>query len=158
MRTCGGGSASAWARASASAGVANDCTPPTVAGQATIKLNEVASTPLDFVELINTGATAVDLGGWKLTDNDPTHVMVFPIGTTIAPGARLLVEADTSAAALRLTFGLGAADAANLYTPYDVRVDQHVWTAHVASASRCPEGAGGFVATPATPGSANACP
>ena len=147
-----------WAPTLPTPGAVNDCTPPTVPGQATIKLNEVNSSGVDFIELINTGTTAIDLGGWRVTDNDPTHVLVLPAGTTIGAGARLLIEGDTSTAPLRLTFGLGSADAATLATPYDVRVDLQSWTAHVASASRCPEGTGGFVATAPTPGAANACP
>ena len=132
--------------------------PAAVAGQSAVRVNEVNSSGADFVELINLGATAVDLSGWKLTDNDPTHVLVLPAGTTLAAGARLLIEGDTSTAALRLTFGLGSADAIVLSTPTEVRVDHHTWTTHVASASRCSEGRGAFVATTPTPGAANACP
>ena len=129
-----------WAPTAPTPGAVNDCTPPPVPGQADLAINEVQSSGSDFVELYNRAATAIVLGGWKITDNDPTHVFVLPAGTSIAAGGRLLIESDTSAAPLHLTFGLGAADSAILYTPFDVVVDSHSWTAHVASASRWPRG------------------
>ena len=148
-----------WAPTPPTPGAPNNCTPPPVPGQDDVVINEVSSSGADFVELFNTGATTVSLAGWKITDNNPTHILVLPAGTTIAPGARLLIEGDGSTAPLHLTFGLGAADSAIVLTPYDVVVDSHTWTAHVASASRCAEGIGGFLApTPPTPGTANTCP
>jgi hypothetical protein len=148
-----------WAPTPPTPGTANDCTPPPVPGQDDVVINEVNSSGADFIELYNIGAAAVSLAGWKVTDNDPTHVLVLPAGTTIAPGGRLLIEGDGSPAALRLTFGLGSADSAILLTPFDVVADSHTWTAHVASASRCAEGTGAFLApTPATPGAPNTCP
>ncbi len=85
-------------------------------------------------------------------------MFTLPPGTTIAAGGLLLIESDASTAPLHLTFGLGGADSAILLTPGGVLVDQHTWTTHVASASRCPDATGAFVApTTATPGAANAC-
>ena len=55
----------------------------------TVKINEVESsggTPGDWVELINNGASAVDLSGWIVKDNDDTHVFTIPAGTSIAAG------------------------------------------------------------------------
>jgi hypothetical protein len=148
-----------WAPTPPTPGAANDCTPPPVAGQDDVVINEVNSSGADFLELMNTGAAAVDVSGWKITDNDPTHLYVLPAGTSIPAGGLLLIEGDGSTAPLHLTFGLGSADAAIVYTPYDVVVDQHAWTAHVASASRCADGTGAFLAgTAATPGALNACP
>jgi hypothetical protein len=58
-----------------------------------------------------------------------------------------------------MTFGLGSADSAILYTPYDVVADSHTWAAHVATASRCPDGTGAFLAPrPASLGVTNSCP
>jgi hypothetical protein len=99
------------------------------------------------------------VGGWKLTDNDPTHVLILPPGTSIAAGGYLLIPGDTSTAPLHLTFGLGSADSAIVYTPYDVVVDSFSWTAHVATASRCADGVGPLVAPrAASPGATNVCP
>lgn len=74
-------------------------------------------------------------------------------------GGYLLIRGENSGEPLRLTFGLGSADSAILYTTGGVVVDQHTWTGHVDTASRCPDGTGAFVApAPATPGAANSCP
>ena len=41
----------------------------------------------DWVEIFNSGDTAVDLGGWGLSDNpEKTGKWQFPDGTTIRPG------------------------------------------------------------------------
>ena len=42
-----------------------------------IVINEVASSgdPDDWIELHNGGSESVDLGGWTLTDSDPTHTL-----------------------------------------------------------------------------------
>ncbi|HRI58722.1 MAG TPA: CotH kinase family protein [Saprospiraceae bacterium] len=46
----------------------------------------------DWVELFNAGATAVNIGGWGLTDDDEKlQKWQFPAGTTIAPGGYLVV-------------------------------------------------------------------
>jgi len=132
--------------------------PDPVPGQDAIVLDEVNSQGADFIELYNHGDVAIDVAGWRLTDNDPTHVLVLPPGTTIAAHGFLLVEGDASTAPLHLTFGLGSADAAVLIAPNEVVVDQLTWQAHVATASRCSDGTGAFrTATAATPGAANAC-
>ena len=120
--------------------------PPPVPGQGAIVINEVRSQGVDFVELYNRGTVAVDLAGWQLTDNDPTHVYAIPAGVTIAPGGRVVVEGDTSTLPSHLTFGLGSADSAILYTPTGVLEDSYAWTAAINSASRCPEASGPFVA------------
>ncbi|HYI02284.1 lamin tail domain-containing protein [Hyalangium sp.] len=55
-----------------------------------------------FVELINTGATAADLGGWKIHDAEsyvgaePTR-HTFPAGTMLAPGKVYVVYSGASA-------------------------------------------------------------
>ncbi|MDG2125650.1 MAG: lamin tail domain-containing protein, partial [Verrucomicrobiales bacterium] len=63
-----------------------------------IVINEIMyDTPSDhrngeFVELVNRGASTVDLGGWRFTDGIS---YTFPLGTSIAPGAFLVVAADS---------------------------------------------------------------
>ena len=60
-----------------------------VPGSDAVRINEVESsggTPGDWVELINNGASAVDLSGWIVKDNDDTHVFTIPAGTSIAAG------------------------------------------------------------------------
>ncbi len=50
----------------------------------------------DWFELFNYGPDTVDLTGWTMEDNDPTHIYSFPMGTLLAPGNRLLVANDPS--------------------------------------------------------------
>ncbi|MFF1635133.1 lamin tail domain-containing protein [Leifsonia sp. NPDC058248] len=141
--------------ASSTKGTANDCglpaTPPGV------KINEVESnggTPGDWVELINTGSTGVDLTGWSVLDNDDTHTAVpLPAGSTIAAGGYFVVEEAT------LGFGLGAPDQARLFDASHTLVDSYSWTAHAATTyGRCPNGSGAFTTTTSsTKGAANDC-
>ena len=50
----------------------------------------------DFVELRNTGTAAVDLSGWTIGDDPAAPAkFTFPVGTVLAPGAYLVLNADT---------------------------------------------------------------
>ncbi|MFJ2632416.1 lamin tail domain-containing protein [Streptomyces sp. NPDC087422] len=121
-----------------------------------MKINEVESnggTPGDWVELVNSGAIAVDVSGWLVKDNDDSHVFTIAAGTSIAPGGFLALDVDP-------VFGLGSADSARLFLPDGVTlVDAYSWTAHAATTyGRCPDGTGAFVTTTAsTKGAANNC-
>ncbi|SHL26527.1 lamin tail domain-containing protein [Actinacidiphila paucisporea] len=135
---------------------------PAVAGGAgatgvgAVRINEVESsggTPGDWVELVNTGGSAVDLSGWVVKDNDDSHVFPIAAGTTLAGGGFVALDVDP-------VFGLGSADSARLYLPDGTTlVDSYSWTAHAATTyGRCPDGTGDFVTTAAsTKGAANAC-
>ncbi len=133
-------------------GAANTCGSPA----ATVKINEIESNggaPGDWVELTNTGATPVDVSGWLVKDNDDTHIHPIPAGSTIAPGGFLPVDVE-------LSYGLGAADSARLYSADGLTLlDSHTWPAHAAvTYGRCPDGSGAFADTTApTKGAANAC-
>jgi hypothetical protein len=133
-------------------GAANDCSSPVK-----VRINEIESSDgsnPDWIELINTGTTTLDLGGFVLKDNDDTHSYVIPTGTTLAAGALIVFEDET------FGFGLGASDAARLFSPTGTLVDSYTWTAHAATTyGRCPNGTGDFVTTVApTKGVANSCP
>jgi len=130
-------------------GAVNDCRPQ-------VKINEVESnggTPGDWIELFNAGTTSVNLSGFLVKDNDDTRTTALPAGTTIAPGAFLIIEEST------LGFGLGSADAARLFDPTGVLIDSYSWTAHATTTfGRCPDGTGGFTTTTtSTKGAANDC-
>jgi hypothetical protein len=82
---------------------------------AQIAINEIAANPslgADWVELKNVTASTVNIGGWGLTDNISNPVRyIFPVGTTIAPGAYLLVFCDAEpslAGELHSGFGLSS--------------------------------------------------
>ncbi|WP_218034625.1 lamin tail domain-containing protein [Acrocarpospora corrugata] len=150
---CPNGTGAFASNATATKGAANNCgsTPAAV-----VKVNEVESnggTPGDWVELVNTGATPVDVSGWLVKDNDDTHIFTIAPGSTIAPGAFLIADVETS-------YGLGAADSARLFLPDGLTLmDFHTWTAHAqATYGRCPDGTGPFAETTAsTKGAANTC-
>jgi hypothetical protein len=81
----------------------------------TVRLNELmahnrtavphAGSYPDWVELYNAGTTAVDLGGWSLTDNGDPRQFVFPPGTMIQAGGYLVVWCDSDFAAPGLHAG-----------------------------------------------------
>ena len=64
----------------------------------------------DFFELYNYGTTAIDLSGWKWTDEAAAFdsaTAVFPSETTLAAGARLLVAGATDAVEFKTAWELG---------------------------------------------------
>src|SRR5437899_2654476 len=86
---------------------------PATAADTDIKINEVESsgrTPGDWIGLVNTASTPVDISNFVLKDNDDTHTFTIPAGTTLAAGAFQAFDVEAS-------FGLGSADSARLYTP-----------------------------------------
>jgi hypothetical protein len=137
----------------ATKGALNSC-PNLAAG---IVVNEVESnggTPGDWIEFLNTGASAVDLSGYYVKDNDNTRTYQLPAGTIVPPGAYLVVEEA------QFIFGLGAADEARLIAPDNATVvASYAWTAHAATTyGRCPNGTGAFTTTTSsTKGSTNDC-
>jgi hypothetical protein len=126
-----------------------------------IRINEIESNGDvvgDWVELTNTGSTAVDVSGWQLRDNDPTNVAIsIPSGTTIAPGGFYARYTEAPSPG----FGLSSADEVTLYlADGTTEVDSYAWTTgHAATTyGRCPDGTGDFrVTTVATRGAPNAC-
>ena len=82
-----------------------------------IYLSEISatnSTGVDWIEIVNTSSSAVDLSGWGLSDNAARpRKWQFADGTTIQPGAYLLVLADGNDkldAATRAKFNMPVAD------------------------------------------------
>ena len=134
-------------------GAANNCS----AAVSAVTINEVESnggTPGDWFELINTGAAAVNLSGWKMLDTDDTHTAyTFPAGTTLAPGGYLVVEEAS------FNFGLGAPDGVRIFDASGTPFETYTWATHApVTYGRCPNGSGAFVATASsTKGAANDC-
>ncbi len=89
-----------WVRAVATPGEPNGLARP---AEEPVRVSEIAAAgPAghgdDFVELVNDGATAVDLGGWRLyrctaTGAAPTEALqhVFGAGAALRPGERLVI-------------------------------------------------------------------
>jgi hypothetical protein len=136
--------------ASSTKGAANDCTTPN-----SVKINEVESsggTPGDWIELYNTGTSAIDISGFVLKDDNDAHVFTIPAGTSIGAGAYLAFDVEVS-------FGLGAPDAARLFDKAGALLDSYTWTTHATTTyGRCPNGTGAFGTTgSSTKGAANVC-
>lgn len=101
---------------------------PTTEGQ--IILNEILAnepgtlTTGEFVELVNTSGAAIDLAGWTLADSAATRHR-FPAGTTLAPGARLVIFGNTaSTGALGLS---NSGDTVKLADAAGATIDSHTF-------------------------------
>ncbi|MBK8253946.1 MAG: lamin tail domain-containing protein [Polyangiaceae bacterium] len=149
-----------------------------------VVINEVQATLEDYVELTNTGTAAFDLGGYGLADSDSNGqpklltAVLFPAGTTLAPGDHLLVVAEQDPAAgvgphdvcltmspvsscFYATWGISAANGEKLFllAPDNSIVGQAEYPINAApsgsSWGRIPDGTGPFQVTAQTPGAAN---
>ena len=146
----------------ATAGPTRDAPNACITVSMDIRFNEVESnggSPGDWVELTNIGTAPVDLSGYVFKDNDDTHSYTIPAGTTIAPGALLILD-ELNGTVGQFDFGLGSGDQARLFGPGGATlVDSYTWTAHaVTTYARCPDGTGAFVtSTSSTRGTANDC-
>jgi len=141
--------------AASSKGAPNVAAAPAVPS---VRINEVESSggsPVDWIEIVNTGTGAADVSGWLLKDSDDTHTLAIAPGTTLAAGELLAIDVDVTGG-----FGLGGADAARLFLADGTTlVDSYSWTVHAPGTSygRIPDGTGAFVLTSAaTKGTANA--
>ncbi|MGW3629373.1 lamin tail domain-containing protein [Streptomyces sp. NPDC005122] len=130
--------------------------PASAQDPSTVRINEVESSggsPGDWIELVNTGTAAVDVSGWIVKDNDNSHSYKVAKKTSIAPGAFLALDVESS-------FGLGSSDSARLFqADGSTLVDSYTWTDHATTTyGRCADGTGAFTTTTAsTKGAANAC-
>ncbi len=134
-----------------------------------VAINEVASdSPAgapDWIELrAGTGSAAnapVDLSGYYLSDapDRPDHFYRFPAGTTLAPGAYLVVNADGGAAGEghHAPFKLSREDGVYLLDPDGIVIDSLLFLGAKdgRSLARRPDGQGQFFYAAATPGGAN---
>jgi hypothetical protein len=130
-------------------------------------LNEVKSNPNpDFVELLNTSSSPVDITGWRATDDSVgrTPVVITTAETVLDPGEYFTFNPDD--AAYTGHFGLGGDDAITIFLPDGTTVvDTFTWEGlgpagyHAnPSYGRCPDGNGVMVLqTAATPDAANTC-
>jgi hypothetical protein len=103
-----------WIASTVSGGTPGRFTPAPAADLPAVRLSELAiqrdsadSTETDWIEIVNTGSTGVPLDGWTLTDGG-SNPFRFPVGTSLDPGARLIVRCDglTNGPALHAPFKL----------------------------------------------------
>ncbi|UQN15013.1 lamin tail domain-containing protein [Gulosibacter sp. ACHW.36C] len=157
-------------------GAANNCEPVEVEPTpAELILNEIDSSPADWVEFTNPGDEALDISGFEIRDNSDDHRWRFPAGTSIAPGEYLVVDAasegeyfdDATDTYVPGTFetaiGIGSGDSIRVYDAAGTLIQNYSWTEHpaidgdetAATWSRYPDATGNFTLSYATPGAAN---
>lgn len=144
----------AFVLAHATPGAVNSCVLPDVA------INEIESNgdATDWVEVVNTGSTTVDLSGWTVMDGDPvghaSETTPLPAGTLLPPGGYRVFDQPAD-----FVFGLGNGDTVTLRDANGLMIDEHVYSAHADGVwARCADGTGAFVDAPAaTKGQRNAC-
>jgi hypothetical protein len=118
----------------------------------------------DWFELHNAGPTAINLGGFYLTDSDLLKTQfTIPANTIIPAGGYLLVWADndTLQSGLHANFKLSASgEMIGLYTPDGTQVDLITFGPQTAnqSQSRYPDSGTDIIHSVNTPGKRNALP
>jgi hypothetical protein len=124
-------------------------------------INELAANGPDWIELANRGSATLDLTDWFVTDSPDRldHYYRFPAGTTLAPGAYLIVLADEGAPGEghHAPFKLGLADGAYLLDPDGITVDALLYLSvdDGRSLQRIPDLDGLFFHAPPTAGGPN---
>lgn len=140
----------------------------------TLVINEINSSPDDWIELYNKGTETLDLSGCEIRDNSDDHRWKLSSGTTLEAGGFLLIDSSSEGLAYdkkTKTFesgsvfdiGLGSGDSVRLYGADGAMLDSYTWTEHAsykgdaanASYGRYPDGTGSFGLMPETPGAAN---
>ena len=148
---------------------------PSLDGNAKLVINEINSSPDDWVELMNAGTDTLNLSGYELRDNADDHRWRFPEGSTLEAGKLLVVDAksmgqkydDQTDSYTEGTFesaiGIGSGDSIRLFDASGKLLDEYSWTQHAsydgdaakASYGRYPDGTGAFCLTKETKGQAN---
>ena len=148
---------------------------PEPSAKSALVLNEINSSPDDWIELMNTGTEELDLSGYELRDNSDDHRWRFPEGSKLAAGAMQIVDAKSSGfiyddqtkgfieGSFEAAIGIGSGDSIRLYDKEGNLLDEYSWTEHAsydgdaakASYGRYPDGTGAFCLTTETKGTAN---
>ncbi len=110
-----------------------------------LRLNEVAADlgeEPDAIEIHNLGAEPLSLGGWIVTDRDPSHTLV--LSGELGGGGYLVLTRGVD-----FEWGLGAEDSVLLYHPDGTLRDRVDWVdgdlPEGQSLARQPDGTGPFV-------------
>jgi hypothetical protein len=147
--------------------VTADARPPTGQGdeaRGIVAINEIATEPPlgpDWIELRPTGAAAVDVSGWYITDlaDRLDHYYRFPAGTVIPAGGYLVVWADGGdpGEGHHAPFKLSREDGVQLLDPDGIVIDGVLFLGAEdgRSLARVPDGAGRFFLRAGSPGAPN---
>lgn len=122
-----------------------------------VVLNEIVSTGDathgDWVELLNTSGSTIDIGGAIIADNsnDIEHRYTIPAATMLAAGDTYVLDTENTAG-----FGLGKEDAVRLFRAgatvgTSIPVDHHEWSEHAAGSYARQSGGLGVWIVDATP-------
>ncbi len=142
-----------------------------------IVINEINSSPDDWVEFVNGSDAEADISGYEIRDNSDDHRWKFAEGTKIGAGEILVVDAKTDGmvyddktesyekGSFESAIGIGSGDSIRLYDRDGNLIDQYSWTEHAsydndpakASYGRYPDASGDFVLMKETKGKANEC-
>lgn len=151
----------------------NDSTDSSSNGK--IVINEINSSPDDWIEFMNIGTEEMEISGYEIRDNSDDHRWQFAEGTKLGTGEILLVDAyaigqvyddqtgSYTEGEFQEAIGIGSGDSIRLYDSQGNLLDEHSWTAHAsyegseaaASLGRYPDGTGSFTVMPETPGESN---
>ncbi|MDO5015331.1 MAG: lamin tail domain-containing protein [Clostridia bacterium] len=140
-----------------------------------IVINEINSSPDDWVELINIGSKPVNLMNFEIRDNSDDHRWKFSEEIVLNTGEIIVVDAKTSGLvydqkaqnyvkdSFESAIGIGSGDSIRLYDQNGQKIDEYSWTSHAsykgdaakASFGRFPDGTGEFCLTEETKGTKN---
>lgn len=119
----------------------------------------------DWIELYNSGAAVIDLGGYTITDEPgkPKKVKLAPGVTVPAHGYKLLWADDQIQGLDHVAFKLTTAgESVTLFAPDGTQLDTYAWTSAAPtdnSYARHPDGTGAFtLTTTPTCGTSNGAP
>ena len=113
---------------------ANDFTTAVTPDVSDVVLNEIVTTGDtthgDWVELLNTTGSAIDISGTIIADSTNLNTYTIPASTTLAAGDTYVLQTEVTAG-----FGLGKPDAVRFYRSgatvgTSIPVDKHDWEAH----------------------------
>jgi hypothetical protein len=137
VRTYGLNGSGVWSPTNAGTfGTANDFSSTITPDISDVVLNEVVSTGDtthgDWVELLNTSGSSINIGGAILSDENNTNTYTIPTGTMLAAGATYVLQTQTTAG-----WGLDGNDQIRFYRAgstvgTSIPLDHFEWTKHAA--------------------------
>ena len=140
-----------------------------------VVLNEINSSPDDWVEIVNLTNDKVDVSGFEVRDNSDDHRWKFPENSYIQKDEALVIDANSEgliyddeakeykSGTFSEALGLGSGDSVRLYDNKGNLLDSYSWTEHaqynndkaLASFGRYPDKTGLFTLTKETKGKKN---